>query len=151
MRDSEQAIVRRALLSLLDKLGGSARVEPEIIAGAGVAQPPGDGRPEPRAGGGDDGPIIIIFPGRAGHDAINNSGARPERGRGDVVENHAPGGSTSSATPLTPDPRTIRAVHPGLEKFPLAETGGPLPAPKTCFMEPGRVCVNSGACEMRGY
>jgi hypothetical protein len=42
------------------------------------------------------------------------------------------------------------ASHPGLERFPLAETPQPS-VPRTCFIEPGRTCVNSGACEMRGY
>jgi hypothetical protein len=41
-------------------------------------------------------------------------------------------------------------AHPGLERFPLSETG-PAPPSKPCFMEPDRICVNSGACEMRGY
>lgn len=41
-------------------------------------------------------------------------------------------------------------AHPGLERFPLSEAGTAA-ASKPCFMEPGRICVNSGACEMRGY
>ena len=41
--------------------------------------------------------------------------------------------------------------HPGLEKFVLQETGANSTAPKTCFMEPNRPCVHSGACETRGY
>jgi hypothetical protein len=41
-------------------------------------------------------------------------------------------------------------THPGFEKFQLQESrGGNLP--KTCFMEPDRICVNSGACEMLGH
>ena len=44
-----------------------------------------------------------------------------------------------------------RAAHPGLEKFSATEARHTDSAPRTCFMEPGRVCVNSGACEMRGY
>ncbi len=44
-----------------------------------------------------------------------------------------------------------RAAHPGLEKFSITEAHHTDSAPRTCFMEPGRVCVNSGACEMRGY
>jgi hypothetical protein len=44
-----------------------------------------------------------------------------------------------------------RAAHPGLEKFSITEARHMDSAPRTCFMEPGRVCVNSGACEMRGY
>ncbi|HEX5734627.1 MAG TPA: hypothetical protein VF131_17465 [Blastocatellia bacterium] len=39
--------------------------------------------------------------------------------------------------------------HPGLERFPLAEPRA-ADVPKYCFMEPDRVCVNSGACEMLG-
>ena len=41
-------------------------------------------------------------------------------------------------------------AHPGLERFPLSEAGTAAPS-KPCFMEPGRICVNSGACEMRGF
>ena len=44
-----------------------------------------------------------------------------------------------------------RQSHPGLERFPLSEPSATSAATKPCFMEPGRVCVNSGACEMRGY
>ena len=43
------------------------------------------------------------------------------------------------------------AVHPGLERFPLAATDALPAVPKACFMEPGRTCVSSGACEMRGF
>jgi hypothetical protein len=41
--------------------------------------------------------------------------------------------------------------HPSLEKFPATEVPAPSPGTKACFMEPDRVCVGSGACEMRGY
>jgi hypothetical protein len=40
--------------------------------------------------------------------------------------------------------------HPGFEKFQLQESRA-VDAPKTCFMEPDRICVNSGACEMLGH
>ena len=40
--------------------------------------------------------------------------------------------------------------HPGLERFTIEADSHPS-VPKTCFMEPGRACVNSGACEMRGF
>ncbi|HJQ67887.1 MAG TPA: hypothetical protein VKA70_02880 [Blastocatellia bacterium] len=39
--------------------------------------------------------------------------------------------------------------HPGLERFHIAEPQA-AGVPKYCFMEPDRVCVNSGACEMLG-
>jgi len=44
-----------------------------------------------------------------------------------------------------------RESHPALERFPLSGTDTAAAASKPCFMEPGRVCVNSGACEIRGY
>lgn len=44
-----------------------------------------------------------------------------------------------------------QVVHPGLERFPFAVTDSRPAAPKACFMEPGRACVSSGACEMRGF
>lgn len=44
-----------------------------------------------------------------------------------------------------------KVSHPGLERFTIAEADLSPSAPKTCFMEPGRVCVNSGACQMRGF
>jgi len=40
--------------------------------------------------------------------------------------------------------------HPGLERFTIGADLQPS-VPKCCFMEPGRPCVNSGACEMRGF
>jgi hypothetical protein len=43
------------------------------------------------------------------------------------------------------------SCHPGLEKFHLSETAAPTRGTKPCFIEPERQCVNSGACEMRGY
>ena len=52
-----------------------------------------------------------------------------------------------------PERKTIQtqAAHPELERFASVEGQPDNTAPKTCFMEPNRVCVNSGACEMRGY
>jgi hypothetical protein len=43
-----------------------------------------------------------------------------------------------------------KVSHPGLERFTIETDSRPI-APKACFMEPGRPCVNSGACEMRGF
>jgi hypothetical protein len=43
-----------------------------------------------------------------------------------------------------------KVSHPGLERFTI-ETDTQTAAPKSCFMEPSRLCVNSGACEMRGF
>jgi hypothetical protein len=43
-----------------------------------------------------------------------------------------------------------KVSHPGLERFTI-DPDTQTSAPKSCFMEPDRPCVNSGACEMRGY
>ena len=43
------------------------------------------------------------------------------------------------------------ATHPGLERFTLSHLCSSGPAPRACFLEPEKVCVNSGACEVRGY
>jgi hypothetical protein len=45
----------------------------------------------------------------------------------------------------------VASSHPGLQRFANLETESPSPAFKSCFMEPDRECVHSGACEMRGY
>jgi hypothetical protein len=43
-----------------------------------------------------------------------------------------------------------KVSHPGFERFTI-DRGTQISAPKSCFMEPDRLCVNSGACEMRGF
>jgi hypothetical protein len=66
-------------------------------------------------------------------------------------------GSTTEATVAAtekPDRRNqishpSGGSHPGFERFPFAEPRA-ADVPKYCFMEPDRVCVNSGACEMLG-
>lgn len=44
-----------------------------------------------------------------------------------------------------------QAPSPELERFASLEVQQNNIAPKTCFMEPDRLCVNSGACQARGY
>lgn len=62
-------------------------------------------------------------------------------------EAEAPSVTMSSSV----SPHNERKVsHPGLERFTIETVSRPA-APKACFMEPGRPCVNSGACEMRGF
>ncbi|HXU36802.1 MAG TPA: hypothetical protein VN937_10610 [Blastocatellia bacterium] len=43
------------------------------------------------------------------------------------------------------------ASHPGLERFTIIESSQTSSGKKACYMEPDRLCVKSGACEMRGY
>ena len=83
--------------------------------------------------GGNDNPVILVVMGQGN----NNSGAQTREARDEKAK--------------AVDRREMRATHPVFERFPIAEEEIVSPAPKTCFMEPGRVCVNSGACEMRGY
>ncbi|HVG21679.1 MAG TPA: hypothetical protein VNI02_21775 [Blastocatellia bacterium] len=132
MRDSDQAKLRRALSSLLDRLEGPAHAEAEATGG--------------------DNSIIVIFLGQSdsANGGIQSPGARPGDAQSHVIESRAPVNRASHESAFTFDQRGMQAPHPGLEKFPIAETES-TPAPKTCFMEPGRACVNSGACEMRGY
>jgi hypothetical protein len=66
-----------------------------------------------------------------------------------------PGGRTrgtgqEQVSPAITEPRLV-TNHPGLERFSLREEESKPHAPRMCFMEPGRECVESGACEMRGY
>ena len=82
--------------------------------------------------------IIIVASGRTSHLDRSRSGSA-------VVE--APPVTLTSSD----SPHNERKVsHPGLERFTI-ETDSRPAAPKACFMEPGRPCVNSGACEMRGF
>jgi hypothetical protein len=85
-------------------------------------------------------PLILVLVG--GLDSSTRA-APPERssetGRLPTAE---PSASAHSEAP---------AAHPGLERFPLAITDANPAATKACFMEPGRACVSSGACEMRGF
>ena len=77
-------------------------------------------------------PIIVVMLGGAGstNDKVCGNQASHEAN---------PKGSASSDT-----------SHPGFERFqiPVAHAAN---APKNCFMEPDRICVNSGACEMLGH
>lgn len=80
----------------------------------------------------DGSPVVLLVIGQA--DSGSNGAKEPTR---------------ESREPRGIEDRT--SAHPGLEKFPLSEGLHTDSAPRTCFMEPGRACVNSGACEMRGY
>jgi len=68
-----------------------------------------------------------------------------------VVLSPAGGAATAegSASRVSRDPGS--AGHPSVEKFSAVETADQRNEPKHCFIEPERRCVNSGACEMRGF
>jgi len=119
-------IVRRVLASLLEKLeSGSPQTH------AGGQQGAADSSAPSNAAGGA-GSVILLMLGNldSGPTAGSSAGAEPR--------------VSSRIEDRTP-------AHPGLEKFTVAGANHSNSAPGTCFMEPGRVCVNSGACELRGY
>lgn len=88
-------------------------------------------------------PVILVVSG----DLKARSQDPPTPGSANLDDTGEPGKANASVS----DHSERKVSHPGLERFTIAEAA-PLPrAPKACFMEPGRACVNSGACEMRGF
>jgi hypothetical protein len=83
--------------------------------------------------------VIILLTDNS-NDSSNDNFTRPFLTAGDA----AAGGSNVSQI-------TERKVsHPAQEQFTMIEAASHVGAPKSCFLEPERVCVNSGACQMRG-
>ncbi len=123
MQDSNQDIIRRVLSNVLARLERPESAEPST----NIVQ----------TSGSEGGPIILIVLGNA----------EPAR------ENFAQVFNESHRQLEAPERKMIQAQapHPELERFASLEVKQNNFAPKTCFMEPDRVCVNSGACEMRGY
>lgn len=129
MPNQDKETVRRVLEALLEKLDGEPR--------------DGEEMPILLSERSDSTSPVIVFLGGL------NSGAR------DAVAHRQPKvdepGRLAAANLSASAHGSPHAPHPGLERFPLAETQSHPAAPKACFMEPGRTCVSSGACEMRGY
>jgi|SRR5215216_1828543 len=152
MRGSDQELIRQVLSSILERLGEDARVETRVTGGASPRQ--GSDRQRPgldaneRDGGADNSIILVVM------NQFNKSDTGVRRASGQPAGAHNRTESTVQLpyeTQTNFDGRGTEATHPVFERFPIAEEETAPPAPKTCFMEPGRVCVNSGACEMRGY
>jgi hypothetical protein len=128
MESSQKEMARRALEAALDRL---------------ATEPSGEGRQANSCGcgqsaRGDDGAVVLIMLGPASLHSSERASIREE---------------TVSSGPIGSrvQPREQSALHPGLERFALQEGEPNASAVKACFMEPDRDCVNSGACEMRGY
>jgi hypothetical protein len=138
MQDSTEEIARRILDTVLRQLEGGAG---RRLAAHADTQPAGTG--------GGSNPLIVIMLGdsptaRAGSDAANKPGdASPieVKQTGCGCQNNSPAGQGNS----------LQSTHPGLERFDLPEEKTLSSAPRRCFMEPDRACVESGACEMRGF
>jgi hypothetical protein len=138
MQDSTEAIARRILESVLRQLESDAARPPA----AQVVNQAGDN-------GASRSPVIVIMLGDSPATRAESSAANPhvaasptlvkQPGCGCQNNSHAAGGNS------------LQSSHPGLERFDLPEDAVVSNAPRSCFMEPDRVCVSSGACEMRGY
>ncbi len=131
MPNQDKETVRRVLEALLEKLDREPRDGEEWASSTLLSE-----------GSDSTSPVIVLLGGL-------NSGVQ------DAVPRRQPNvdepGRLATAN-LAPSARySSHASHPGLERFPFAETQSHPAAPKACFMEPGRTCVSSGACEMRGY
>jgi hypothetical protein len=138
MQDSTEEIARRILESVLRQLDG------------GAGQPTAAPAVNPTASHGASGsPVIVIMLSdtQATQVGSNTTGSRvaalpivvKQSDCGCQNNSHAAGGNS------------LQSSHPGLERFDLPENNTVSNVPRRCFMEPDRVCVGSGACEMRGY
>lgn len=134
MTERDQDTVRRLLTAALDKLDKESHVDKESSNSILLSED-----------GADASVIVVLVSGSKAQDA--NAARLP------VAGTTARQGIETSAA-LSVDRQQGRQIaHPGLERFQLTVTDPvpPAAAPKACFMEPGRTCVNSGACEMRGF
>jgi hypothetical protein len=132
MANSDLEKVRRLLKAALNKLDGESRGDKESSNSILFSEK-------------DTGtPVILVLGGGSNaqdEDAPPVLVASPE-GRRETVKSFASGPDQTQGA---------QTAHPGLERFSLAVTDSVPTAPKACFMEPGRTCVSSGACEMRGF
>lgn len=132
MANSDLETARRLLKAALNKLDGESRGDKESSNSILFSEK-------------DTGtPVILVLVGRLNaqdEDAPPVLVASPDDRR-ETVKSFASGPDQT---------QEAQAAHPGLERFSLAVTDSLSTAPKACFMEPGRTCVSSGACEMRGF
>lgn len=128
----DQETVRRVLKAALNKLDGES---------------PGDkqGSNSIRFSENDaDAPLILVV--------VGGLNAQNEGAPSVLIADPNGETETDQSTVSNRDQRQGgQAAHPGLERFPFPVTPSLSAASKACFMEPGRTCVSSGACEMRGF
>src|SRR5262245_53131421 len=129
MQHDQEELVRRVLEQVLDRLNDQA----------GRNDAPRGETLSSRSASQSNEPVVLVVLG--GLDARSSSSEAPSQ--------RAP--SVSTAGSAAPNPQATKLSHPGHERFTIAGPTSTPGAPKTCFMEPARLCVNSGACEMRGY
>lgn len=127
MQDSTEEIARRVLENVLRRLDD------------GAARP--SAAPTTNDAGANGSPLIVIMLGDRRE--TNAAPIMPT-----VVTQPACGCQNNSHITAG---NSLQSSHPGLERFDLPNENRVSNAPRTCFMEPDRACVGSGACEMRGY
>jgi len=133
MQESNDEIARRVLEAVLERLEARGR------SGSLDANdsPAFNQRSEAPV---DGDPVVVVVVGGASLNSAKKEDTRR------VPKEASLAGATNGS------PASVgNSHHPGLERFALPKTNSNTAAPKTCFMEPDRPCVNSGACEIRGY
>jgi hypothetical protein len=136
MQDSTEQAARRILEAVLRQLEGGA--------GRQLAEPAVN---HTAAGGGS--PLVVIMLGEPPPSrAESNAASQPAVASPALATQ--PGCGCQNNSPAARG-NSLQSSHPGLERFDLpGETTLPN-APRNCYMEPDRVCVGSGACQMRGF
>jgi hypothetical protein len=135
MQDSTEEIARRVLESVLRRLD------------EGVARQAAAPSATPVAANGS--PLIVIMLGdqRATSPAV--SAATGENAAPPIVVSQPASGCQNNSHAAAEN--SIQSTHPGLQRFDLASENVATDAPRTCYLEPERACVGSGACKMRGF
>jgi hypothetical protein len=135
MRKQELDTVRQVLEAAIENLKEAAG-EGEASSGLVALFPERGSSSESRS---SEAPIIIVVASElkaCSHDTTQQRPASP--------------GDSKEPAKVNSDYTERKLSHPGLERYTIEADSHPS-APKACFMEPSRTCVNSGACEMRGF
>ena len=139
MREDERNTVRQVLEAALKKLSGDAfdsDASSESIALFGERWPSYESR-------GSEVTVVLIVTG----DLKTGSQNAATLGPASVDDTKA----QATVNSCVSDQSERKLCHPGLERFIMLRADSSSSAPRACFMEPSRACVNSGACEMRGF
>jgi hypothetical protein len=135
MQDSTEEIARRVLESVLRRLdeGATRQTTAQTTNQTGTS----------------GSPLIVIMLGDKPTPEPAASAATSAQAAPPIVINQPACGCQNNSH--TPAQNSLQSSHPGLQRFDLPGENVVSNAPRTCFMEPDRACVGSGACEMRGY
>jgi len=123
MKSSDQEIARRVLSAALDRLEGK-RAEDS----------PSDTESHSSN-------VFIIMMGSAPTEQMIDERATAQ---GDISYNQPVIGEPADRSRSVGD-------HPSLQRFDLSLSESCSTAPRMCYLEPDRVCVNSGACQRLGH